>query len=52
MRKAANRDNPKPDILLHLYVAGQTPKSLATISNLKKICSGYLGGRYKIEGET
>jgi circadian clock protein KaiB len=49
MRKATNRDSPKPEFLLRLYVAGQTPKSLAAISNLKKICSEYLGGRYKIE---
>ena len=26
-------------LVLRLYVAGQTPKSLAAISNLKKICS-------------
>jgi circadian clock protein KaiB len=29
---------PKPVFDLRLYVAGQTPKSLAAISNLKKIC--------------
>lgn len=34
---------------LRLYVAGQTPKSLAAISNLKKICEEHLAGRYKIE---
>ena len=34
---------------LRLYVAGQTPKSLAAISNLKKICSEYLHARYHIE---
>lgn len=35
---------------LRLYVAGQTPKSLAAISNLKKICTEYLeGSRYRIE---
>jgi len=34
---------------LRLYVAGQTPKSLAAFSNLKKLCEEYLAGRYKIE---
>lgn len=34
---------------LRLYVAGQTPKSLAAISNLKKICEAHLPGRYTIE---
>jgi circadian clock protein KaiB len=30
-------------------VAGQTPKSLAAIDNLKRICEEKLTGRYKIE---
>jgi circadian clock protein KaiB len=34
---------------LRLYVAGQTPKSLAAFANLKKICEEHLGGRYRIE---
>jgi len=34
---------------LRLYVAGQTPKSLAAFSNLKKICENHLKGRYRIE---
>jgi len=35
---------------LRLYVAGQTPKSLTAIANLKKICEQYLEGkRYDIE---
>jgi circadian clock protein KaiB len=34
---------------LRLYVAGQTPKSLAAISNLKKLCESHLAGRYTIE---
>lgn len=40
----------KPEIIdLRLYVAGQTPKSQAAISNLKKICVDHLNGRYSIE---
>lgn len=34
---------------LVLYVAGQTPKSLAAISNLKRICADHLGDQYIIE---
>jgi circadian clock protein KaiB len=33
---------------LRLYVAGQTPKSIAAIANLKKICEAHLAGRYTI----
>jgi len=34
---------------LRLYVAGQTPKSIAAFANLKKICEENLQGRYNIE---
>jgi circadian clock protein KaiB len=34
---------------LRLYVAGQTPKSLAALSNLTKICDVHLKGKYRIE---
>ena len=34
---------------LRLYVAGQTPKSIAAFANLKKICEEHLVGKYKIE---
>ncbi|HEX5066475.1 MAG TPA: circadian clock KaiB family protein [Myxococcota bacterium] len=34
---------------LRLYTAGQTPKSLAAIRNLKRICEQHLPGRYHIE---
>jgi circadian clock protein KaiB len=34
---------------LRLYVAGQTPKSLAAFSNLKQICEDHLKGQYRIE---
>jgi len=34
---------------LRLYVAGQTPKSVAAFSNLKAICESHLEGRYRIE---
>jgi circadian clock protein KaiB len=34
---------------LRLYVAGQTPKSLAAFDNLKRLCEERLKGRYSIE---
>jgi circadian clock protein KaiB len=35
-------------IELRLYVAGQTPKSLTALANLKKICAEHLDGQYKL----
>ncbi|MEW5744312.1 MAG: circadian clock KaiB family protein [Nitrospirota bacterium] len=34
---------------LRLYVAGQTPKSLAALANLKRICEEHLKGKYRLE---
>ena len=34
---------------LRLYVAGQTPKSIAAIANLTRLCQKHLAGRYIIE---
>ncbi|HWM43928.1 MAG TPA: circadian clock KaiB family protein [Burkholderiales bacterium] len=34
---------------LRLYTAGQSPKSLAALSNLKRVCEEHLAGRYSIE---
>lgn len=34
---------------LRLYVAGQTPKSLIALANLKKYCERHLAGLYHIE---
>jgi circadian clock protein KaiB len=34
---------------LRLYTAGQTPKSLAAVKNLRKVCEEHLAGRYEIE---
>ncbi len=40
----------KPEVWnLRLYVAGQTPRSIAAFSNLKIICEEHLKGRYSIE---
>ena len=34
---------------MRLYIAGQTPKSLAAMSNLNRICEEYLAGKFQIE---
>lgn len=34
---------------LVLYIAGQTPKSLAAISNLERICAEHMPGKYVVE---
>ena len=34
---------------LRLYVAGQTPRSIAAFENLKKICEEHVPGKYRIE---
>ncbi len=46
-----NNDTAKEAVAyeLRLYVAGQTPKSLAAIANLRNICEDNLKGKYRIE---
>jgi circadian clock protein KaiB len=34
---------------LRLYVAGQSPKSLRALANLKTLCEEHLAGHYEIE---
>src|SRR5688500_3073545 len=34
---------------LRLYIAGQTPRSVGALGNLKKICEEHLQGRYELE---
>ena len=34
---------------LRLYVAGQSPKSLRALANLRRLCEEHLPGRYEIE---
>lgn len=39
----------KPPVRLMLYVAGQTPKSVAAIQNLERICNEHLEGRFTVD---
>lgn len=34
---------------LRLYVAGQTPKSIMALTNLKKLCEEHLKGKYTLD---
>lgn len=47
--KVSRERQSKKAMQLRLYVAGQTPKSVAAFANLKKICDEHLPGQYEIE---
>lgn len=52
MTAAAGGDeerNEPAQWMLKLYIAGQTPKSVAAFANLKRICETHLKGQYRIE---
>lgn len=38
-----------PEWILRLYIAGQSTKSLAALSNLHRICEDHMVQRYQIE---
>ena len=38
-----------PGYNLRLYIAGQTPRSIAAVCNLRKLCETYLSGRYRLD---
>ncbi len=46
---ASSAATSAPAWVLRLYIAGQTPKSLAAISNLHRICGEHLADKYSIE---
>src|SRR5512139_3565825 len=46
---AKHREKKASEFELRLYVAGQTPKSLAAFANLRRICETHLEGHYSIE---
>jgi len=47
--KAAPRNAASSHYFLKLYVAGQSPKSVKAIANMKRICEEELQGRYDLE---
>jgi circadian clock protein KaiB len=46
--EALNRSPSAEHYVLRLYVTGTTPRSLAAISNLRKLCEERLKGRYDL----
>ena len=48
-KRAAKGGAPRAEWELRLYVAGQSPQSLAALTNLKKLCEEHLAGKYQIE---
>jgi|SRR5579871_1103053 len=56
-KSPARRGKPKSDgqgaqkehYNFRLYIAGQTPRSLTAIANLKRICEEYFNSHYRIE---
>jgi circadian clock protein KaiB len=47
--KTAPRVAASNRYILMLYVAGQSPKSVNAIANIKKICEEHLQGRYQLD---
>ena len=49
-KRSKTSSAPRAEVMvLRLYVAGETPKSLAAMENLRRICEEHLQGRYEIE---
>jgi circadian clock protein KaiB len=46
---SAPREMASAHYVLKLYVAGQSPKSVNAIANIKKICEENLQGRYELD---
>lgn len=49
MAKASKTVKKKYKCELRLYIAGNTPKSVAALTNLKRYCEEHLFDQYKIE---
>ena len=52
-RKPAQRVRKTPDerkmYSLRLYITGQTPRSAASIRNLREVCNEFLEGRFELQ---
>ena len=48
-RPAPAREEKSDTYVLRLYIAGQTPRSVAALANLKEICEEHLAGRYTLQ---
>jgi circadian clock protein KaiB len=48
-RRAAKPKPPIQKYVLRLYITGQTPRSLRSVENLRKLCEKHLKGRFALE---
>ena len=48
-KKKEKTEESGSQFILRLYLAGQTPRSLAALKNLRQICKEHGNGEYKIE---
>ena len=44
-----NAADGSPMYDLRLYVAGQSPRSVRALENLRRVCDEHLAGRYRVE---
>jgi circadian clock protein KaiB len=44
-----NAADGSPMYDLRLYVAGQSPRSVQALENLRRVCDEHLAGRYRVE---
>jgi len=49
MKASTQKSKATELVKLRLYLAGQTPRSMAALANLKKLCKEHLAGKYRIE---
>ena len=50
MKRTPPPTQPATDLWeLRLYIAGQSPKSMAALANIKRVCEEKLAGRYRLE---
>jgi circadian clock protein KaiB len=45
----ASAKEEAPTFDLRLYVAGQSPRSVRALDNLRQVCDEHLAGRYRVE---
>lgn len=49
MSQKKTENNNEDKWILKLYVAGNSPRSVTALNNLKRICKEHLEGKYSIE---
>lgn len=47
--RSLRNEKQKARLVLRLYIAGQTPKSLTALNNLKNLCTKHINDGYRIE---